>query len=233
MFNRMKQGSVQIHGSWKRELLNEFSKPYMQGLREFLRQESKSKKIIYPKSTEFFAAFNRTPLDRVKVVIIGQDPYHGPGQAHGLSFSVRPGVSIPPSLKNIYKEMNQDLGLDLPNHGFLESWAEQGVFLLNATLSVEARKAGSHHNKGWEGFTSATIDILNKKKRNIVFLLWGNYAQKKGAQIDLQKHFVLKAPHPSPLSAHRGFFGCRHFSQTNQYLLGKNLTPIDWQLPSL
>ena len=226
----MDSAEIKIEESWKPHLIEEFSKPYMLSLKNFLQQEYQKRKTIYPRESEFFAAFNTTPLNNVKAVIIGQDPYHGPGQAHGLSFSVPPGVATPPSLQNIYKELQKDIGMTPPTHGYLQSWATQGVFLLNATLSVEARKAGSHQNKGWEEFTSAVIDILNREKENLVFLLWGSYAQKKGAQIDTKKHLVLKAPHPSPLSAHRGFFGCQHFSKTNQFLQEKGLSPIDWQL---
>ncbi|OFZ18907.1 MAG: uracil-DNA glycosylase [Bdellovibrionales bacterium RBG_16_40_8] len=222
---------MKINSSWKKALLPEFEKPYMQGLRDFLQQEISAKKIIYPKTREYFAAFDFTAIDRVKVVILGQDPYHGPGQAHGFCFSVRPGVNLPPSLVNIFKELKTDLEVPRPDHGCLISWAIQGVLLLNATLSVQASMAGSHQNKGWENFTDAVIDYLNREKEGIVFLLWGSFAQKKGAFIDKKKHLVLTAPHPSPLSAHRGFLGCKHFSQTNNYLKKRGVTPIDWALP--
>ena len=223
--------SIQLEESWKKELLPEFKKPYMKGLKKFLQKEYQNKKKIFPEKSEFFNAFTQTPFDKVKIVIIGQDPYHGPNQAHGLCFSVRPGVPVPPSLQNIYKELEHDMGIKPPTHGFLESWAKQGVFLLNATLSVEAHKAGSHQNKGWETFTTAAIDSLNEKKQNLIFILWGSYAQKKGERINTQKHQILKAPHPSPLSAYRGFFGCHHFSKANNFLKQKELEPINWQLP--
>lgn len=222
---------VQLENSWKNHLLKEFEKPYMTDLRAFLRQEIGAKKVIYPRGTEYFAALNHTPFEKVKVVILGQDPYHGPNQAHGLCFSVRPGVDVPPSLVNIYKELKADLGIEPPDHGYLTPWADQGVLLLNATLSVEAGKAGSHQGKGWEQFTDAIIHALNEDREGLVFVLWGSYAQKKGAFIDTQKHLVLKGPHPSPLSAHRGFFGCKHFSKINEYLISKGQTPIDWRLP--
>jgi uracil-DNA glycosylase len=222
---------VQLDPSWKAHLLPEFSKSYMQDLKSFLRKEKEAKKIIYPRGTEYFSALNHTPFEKVKVVIIGQDPYHGIDQAHGLCFSVRKGVGIPPSLLNIFKELKSDLGLEPPKHGDLTHWADQGVLLLNATLSVEAGKAGSHQGKGWEQFTDAIIHALNQDREGLVFVLWGSYAQKKGAFIDTQKHLVLKGPHPSPLSAHRGFFGCKHFSQINAYLKAHDKTPIDWSLP--
>lgn len=224
---------VRLAPSWKARLLPEFSRPYMRDLREFLRKEISAGKIIYPHGTEYFAALDRTPFDDVKVVILGQDPYHGPNQAHGLCFSVQPGMEIPPSLQNIFLELKDDLGIDPPQHGHLAHWAEQGVLLLNATLSVEAGKAGSHQNKGWETFTDAVIDALNREREGLAFVLWGSYAQKKGAFIDGRKHLVLKGPHPSPLSAHRGFFGCKHFSRINAYLQERGKTPIDWRLPKL
>jgi uracil-DNA glycosylase len=223
---------IKLEPSWKARLLPEFSKPYMHDLRAFLRREATAKKKIFPRGSEFFAAFNDTPFDKVKVVILGQDPYHGPGQAHGLSFSVRPGVDIPPSLHNIYKELQNDLGIPPAEHGFLESWAKQGVLLLNATLSVEAGRAGSHQNKGWEQFTDAVIEHLNREREHLVFVLWGSYAQKKGAHIDRRKHLVLSSPHPSPLSAHRGFFGSKPFSKINKYLQAHGQTPIHWRLPA-
>lgn len=224
---------IQLEPSWKSHLLTEFSKPYMEELRAFLKQERDARKVIYPRGTEFFAALNACPFERVKVVILGQDPYHGPGQAHGLCFSVRPGVDIPPSLVNIYKELEADLGIPRASHGHLQSWADQGVLLLNATLSVEAGRAGSHQNRGWETFTDAIIRHLNDEREGLVFVLWGSYAQKKGAFIDQKKHLVLKSVHPSPLSAHRGFFGSKHFSKINTYLRERGETPIDWRLPPL
>lgn len=225
--------SIQLEPSWKAQLKPEFSKPYMQDLKAFLRDEAKTKKVIYPRGTEYFAALNHTPFEQVKVVILGQDPYHGPGQAHGLSFSVRPGIDIPPSLVNIFKELESDLGIPRASHGFLQSWADQGVLLLNATLSVRANQAGSHQKKGWEQFTDAIIRRLNDEREGIVFVLWGSYAQKKGEFIDTSKHLVLKSPHPSPLSSHRGFFGSRPFSKINEYLKSRGQQPIDWRLPTL
>jgi len=227
------QERIQLEATWKNRLMPEFDKPYMQGLREFLKKEMAAKKRIFPKGTEFFAALNTTPFENVKVVILGQDPYHGPGQAHGLCFSVKPGVDIPPSLVNIYKELKSDVGFEPPNHGHLQKWAEQGVLLLNATLSVEAGKAGSHQKKGWEQFTDAVIHHLNSEREGIAFVLWGSYAQKKGEFIDRKKHLVLAGPHPSPLSAHRGFFGCKHFSKINEYLKSRGQQPIDWTLPRI
>lgn len=229
----MQKNDVKIEPGWRLALLEEFNKPYMQQLRKFLRCELDLQKQIYPACGEYFAAFNETPLENVKVVILGQDPYHGPRQAHGLCFSVRPEIAIPPSLKNIYKEMESDLGIKQPLHGHLTHWAQQGVLLLNATLTVEAGKAGSHQGKGWEQFTDQAIAILNENGNGLVFMLWGSYAQKKGAFIDTKKHLVLRAPHPSPLSAHRGFLGCRHFSQANEYLKAQGKQVIDWQLPDL
>lgn len=223
---------VQMHPSWLVYLGSEFNQPYMQQLKQFLRDEKSAKKEIYPAGDNIFKAFNTTHFDKVKVVILGQDPYHGPNQAHGLCFSVLPGVRSPPSLLNIFKEIKRDLGLPLPSHGCLQSWAEQGVLLLNATLTVEQAQAGSHQGKGWEAFTDKAIQHLNEQREGIVFLLWGNYAQKKGQFIDANKHLVLKSPHPSPLSAHRGFLGNQHFSQTNDYLRKKGLEPINWQLES-
>lgn len=224
---------IQLDPSWKAHLLPEFSKTYMVNLRAFLLKERETKKRIYPRGSEYFAALNACPFERVKVVILGQDPYHGPGQAHGLCFSVRPGVDIPPSLMNIFKELKSDLGIEPPNHGHLQTWAAQGVLLLNATLTVEAGKAGSHQRKGWEQFTDAIIDRLNRERESLVFVLWGSYAQKKGAFIDRKKHLVLESVHPSPLSAHRGFFGNRHFSKINAYLAEHGQEPIDWRLPAI
>ena len=215
---------------WMSRIGNEFSEPYMQTLRDFLVQEKAQGKTVFPPGSLWFEAFNRTPFDKVRVVILGQDPYHGPGQAHGLCFSVLPGTKLPPSLINIYTEIQSDLGAQMSGAGDLSPWADQGVLLLNATLTVEAHRAGSHQNMGWEQFTDAAIAALNTQSEGLVFMLWGSYAQKKGAHIDTNKHLVLKAPHPSPLSAHRGFFGCQHFSKTNQYLTSKGQEPIDWQL---
>ena len=223
---------IQLDKLWKQALLPEFDKSYMKNLRGFLVDQMKRKRV-FPKGSEFFAAFNHTPLDRVKVVILGQDPYHGPGQAHGLSFSVRPGVRTPPSLVNIYKELESDIGFSPPPHGYLLDWAKRGVLLLNATLSVEVGRAGSHQGKGWEEFTDRAIGVLNQQRESLVFMLWGSYAQRKGQFVDLSRHLVLKAPHPSPLSAYRGFFGCRHFSKANEYLDKHGVGPIDWSLSSL
>jgi uracil-DNA glycosylase len=222
---------VQLETSWLAPLAGEFEQPYMQDLRAFLREEKQAGKHIYPSGPELFNAFTHTPLDRVKVVILGQDPYHGEGQAHGLCFSVKPGVAVPPSLKNIYKEIHAELALPIPQHGHLTTWADQGVLLLNSVLSVEASRAASHQGKGWETFTDKVIDVINRERQGVVFMLWGNYAQRKGAFIDGDRHCVLKAPHPSPLSAHRGFFGCGHFLMANEYLQGRGDTPIDWSLP--
>ena len=224
---------VKIDPSWKRQLIEEFSAPYMQDLRVFLKKEIASGKKIYPKPTEWFSAFDHTPFEKVKVVILGQDPYHGPGQAHGLCFSVKPGVQPPPSLVNIYKELESDLGIPRADHGYLVSWADQGVLLLNSVLTVRNGQAASHQGKGWEKFTDKAIHLLNEKRENIVFLLWGAYAQKKAGFVDKKKHLVLKGPHPSPLSAHKGFFGSKPFSQINDYLESKGLEPIDWKLPPL
>lgn len=229
----MKKDSVQLEESWKELLAEEFEKDYMINLGEFLRCEIKAGKIIYPKGSEIFQALNSTPFDKVSVVILGQDPYHGPNQAHGLCFSVKPGVPTPPSLVNIYKELNSDLGIPPANHGYLQSWADQGVLLLNNVLTVEQGKAGSHHGKGWERFTSRIVELLNERREGLVFLLWGSPAQQKGKTVDPSRHLVLKAPHPSPLSAHRGFLGCEHFSKTNAYLKKIGRAQIDWRLPSL
>lgn len=221
---------VDLHPSWLVHLASEFEQPYMQQLREFLRQQKQQGRIIYPASKHIFNAFNSTPLDKVKVVILGQDPYHGPGQAHGLCFSVQPGVPAPPSLQNIFKELQRDLQLLIPTHGCLQHWADQGVLLLNATLTVEQARAGSHQGQGWETFTDRAIQVVNEHCEGVVFLLWGSYAQKKGQWIDAKLHLVLKSPHPSPLSAHRGFIGNGHFSKANAYLASKGKTPIDWRL---
>jgi len=225
------EDDIRLEESWKARLGPEFSKDYMQGLKAFLRAELGAGKTIFPHGSHYFAALDHTPVDKVKVVILGQDPYHGGGQAHGLSFSVKPGVKIPPSLTNIYKEMGDDLGIIQPGHGYLMSWADQGVLLLNAVLSVRAHCAASHQGKGWEIFTDKIIEVLNHEHEGLVFMLWGSYAQKKGTKIDRSKHLVLAGPHPSPLSAYRGFFGCKHFSKANDYLVAHGKTPIDWQLP--
>lgn len=220
--------AIQLEESWKKLLLQEFQKDYMKKLKIFLTTELKKKKRIYPKGSEYFMALNLTPFDKVKIVILGQDPYHGYGQAHGLAFSVRPEVSIPPSLLNIYKELQSDLNIPMAKHGSLKSWAEQGVLLLNSSLSVEVGKPQSHKGKGWETFTDRIIEVLNEKKEGIVFILWGRFAGEKGAIVDRSKHCVLKAPHPSPFSADRGFFGCKHFSKSNKYLQSKSIKEIDW-----
>ena len=216
-----------IHNSWLREIEGEFKKPYMESLRSFLIQEKSRGATIFPPSDQIFNAINETSLDDTKVVLIGQDPYHKVNQAHGLSFSVNPEIKIPPSLVNIFKELKDDLGCEVPNHGFLKSWATQGVLLLNSILSVEEGKPGSHANKGWEVFTDKLVEVLNKR-RDLVYILWGNYAQKKGKKIDTNNNLVLRAAHPSPLSSHKGFFGCKHFSKTNNYLIKKGKTPINW-----
>ncbi len=204
----------------------------MQALGDFLRREKRAGKRIFPRGDEFFNAFEHTPLPQVKVVILGQDPYHGEGQAHGLCFSVRAGVAPPPSLQNIYRELEQDLGLSHPGHGDLTHWADQGVLLLNSVLSVESGLAASHRGQGWETFTDRVIELVNTQRQGVVFMLWGSYAQKKGAIIDRNRHLVLSAPHPSPLSAHRGFFGCGHFRAANEYLSQQGLEPVDWRLPT-
>nr|WP_221200403.1 uracil-DNA glycosylase [Litorivivens lipolytica] len=220
-----------MHPSWLNALAGEFEQDYMVALRAFLAERIASGANVFPRPAEWFNALDTTPLDQVKVVILGQDPYHGPDQAHGLCFSVKPPVPPPPSLVNIYKELNSDLGLKPPSHGCLTSWSEQGVLLLNSVLTVEQGQAGAHQGKGWERFTDAVIEAVNREREGVVFLLWGGYAQKKGQLVDPQRHCVLKAPHPSPLSAHRGFLGCRHFSKTNDYLKARGESPIRWELP--
>lgn len=221
---------VKLDASWKKHLNDEFQKSYMLEIKKFLLNEKKAGKIIFPKGDEIFSALNTTPFENVKVVIIGQDPYHGPSQAHGLCFSVKPEVAVPPSLKNIYKELKSDLNLPIPNNGYLIKWAEQGVLLLNAVLTVESGNANSHQGKGWELFTDKIVHLVNDLKENVVFVLWGSYAQKKGAFIDRKRHYVIEAPHPSPLSAHRGFLGSKPFSKINTYLMTHGNKPIDWQL---
>ncbi|WP_421849152.1 uracil-DNA glycosylase [Marinomonas sp.] len=216
--------------SWQMRLADEFNKDYMLALQQFLSLQQEQGKVIYPVEDERFTALNKTPFEKVRVVILGQDPYHGEGQAHGLSFSVKPNVKVPPSLVNIYKELEMDLGIAPVSHGFLEQWAEQGVLLLNSVLTVEASKAGSHQNKGWEIFTDKIIELINNEHQGVVFMLWGAYAQKKGRHIDRDKHCVLESVHPSPLSAYRGFLGCQHFSKANDYLVALGKEPIKWAL---
>ena len=227
----MSEHQVRLEPSWKARVGDYLSRPEMLRLSEFLRAELRAGKTIFPPPRCIFAALDATPFEQVKVVILGQDPYHGPGQAHGLCFSVLPGVPPPPSLVNIFSEIGRDLGIARPDHGCLIPWARQGVLLLNAVLTVERGLAGSHQGKGWEGFTDNVIDHLNREREGLVFLLWGSYAQAKGALIDTRRHRVLKAPHPSPLSAHRGFIGCGHFSKANQWLSEHGQSEIDWSLP--
>lgn len=225
----MEKLNPHLEDSWKQLLRNEFNEDYFLALKQFLVEEKKRYKI-FPPGSQIFSAFNHTPFDQVKVVILGQDPYHGPGQAHGLCFSVPDGIPKPPSLQNIFKEIHDDIGIPIPESGNLEKWARQGVLLLNATLTVRANQAGSHQGKGWERFTDAVIRTISENREGIVFLLWGNYAQAKEAIIDTSKHYTLTAPHPSPLSASRGFFGCRHFSKTNIILTNSGRQAIDWSL---
>lgn len=227
--NSSQTGAPNIEESWKFALEDEFKADYFKNLVAFVKEEVKSR-TIYPSGKNIFAAFEHTPLPAVRVVLLGQDPYHGPGQAQGLCFSVPVGVPLPPSLKNIFKELHDDLNIELPKSGDLTKWAGQGVLLLNATLTVRAHEAGSHQGRGWERFTDQVIRTISDLRAGVVFLLWGSYAQKKEALIDTNKHFVLKAPHPSPLSAHRGFFGCKHFSKTNNYFRENGLPEIDWSL---
>ena len=221
---------VKIESSWKELLKPEFNKPYFQQIVLHLKTERLKKKIIYPPGGFIFNAFDKTPIDRVKVVILGQDPYHGPGQAHGLCFSVQMETPPPPSLNNIYKELHNDIGIKIPNHGNLTHWAEQGVFLLNASLTVRAGEPMSHSKIGWAEFTDTVIKKISDEREHVVFLLWGKFAQEKKALIDESKHLILKAAHPSPLSAYSGFFGCRHFSKANAYLISKGIDPVDWKL---
>lgn len=224
--------SIDLEASWLHILKGEFEQPYMLKLKEFLKNEKAAGHVIYPKGSDIFNAFNTTPLDDIKVVILGQDPYHGANQAHGLSFSVQKGVDIPPSLRNIYKELQTDIpGFVIPKHGDLTEWAQQGVLLLNATLTVQAANAGSHQKKGWELFTDTVIKKISDEKHGVVFILWGNYAQSKSALIDATKHLVIRSTHPSPLAVSRGgFFGSRPFSKTNEYLVKQGKKPIDWQI---
>lgn len=225
--------ALQKAPSWQQALNVEFKAPYMQALLHLLAVEKQQGKVIYPQTSNWFHALEATPLDEVKVVILGQDPYHQSGQAHGLCFSVQAGVKVPPSLVNIYKELQTDLDIAPANHGYLENWARQGVLLLNAVLTVEDSHANAHQGKGWEQFTDKIISIVSEQCEHVVFMLWGSYAQKKGAMINETRHLVLKAPHPSPLSAYRGFFGCRHFSLANSYLAEHGKRAIDWQLPNV
>ena len=226
----MSEHDIRLEPSWKARTGDWLAREDMQQLSTFLRQRKAAGATIYPPGKQIFAAFDATPFDAVKVVVLGQDPYHGPGQAHGLCFSVQPGVPVPPSLDNIYKELARDVGFQRPDHGCLLPWAAQGVLLINSVLTVEAGKPGAHQRKGWEGFTDHVVDVLNRERENLVFLLWGSYAQAKGKVIDNRRHRVLKAPHPSPLSAYRGFMGCGHFSAANRFLIRTGQTPIDWSL---
>jgi uracil-DNA glycosylase len=224
-------GRIQLEPSWKARLGSYLERPQMRALGDFLRAQKRAGKVIYPPGAEIFNAFAHTPFEAVRVVILGQDPYHGPGQAHGLCFSVRPGVPVPPSLVNIFAEIERDLGIPRPDHGCLLPWADRGVLLLNSVMTVEQGHAGAHQNKGWEGFTDAAIEALNREREGLVFLLWGAYAQRKGKLVDPSRHLVLSSVHPSPLSAHRGFIGNGHFSATNRYLESRGLAPVDWSLP--
>jgi uracil-DNA glycosylase len=222
---------IRLNSSWLEPLRDEFERAYMADLKRFLADQRERGKRIFPKGREWFRALDLTPLEKVRVVILGQDPYHGEGQAHGLCFSVQPGVRPPPSLVNIYKELESDLGITRPSHGFLEHWASQGVLLLNSVLTVEMGQAASHRDRGWERFTDRIVREVNAKSEPVVFMLWGSYAQKKAEFVDTSRHLVLKAAHPSPLSAHSGFFGCRHFSKANAFLESRGMEPIDWALP--
>ena len=226
----MHESNISLSDNWKNLLQDEFSKSYMNQLISFLQDEKKAGKLIYPQSSEIFNALNITSIENVKVVILGQDPYHGPAQAHGLSFSVKAGIKPPPSLQNIFKELSSDISCTIPSHGDLSAWAHQGVLLLNSVLTVEANSPASHQGKGWELFTDFVIQKLQQIKPHLVFILWGKFAQSKESLIDSEKHLVLKAAHPSPFSAYRGFFGCKHFSKTNTFLHSNQLTPIDWEL---
>ncbi len=227
----MANHEVQMESSWKQVLAEQFEQPYFGELRQFLQQEKAQRKTIYPPSSLIFNAFNSTPFDKVRVVILGQDPYHGDGQAHGLCFSVPNEIKkLPPSLKNIYKELQNDVGFKIPSHGNLQKWTTQGVLLLNAILTVEANQPASHQKRGWEELTNAVIKKLSEQREGLIFVLWGNFAQQKATLIETPKHIILKAPHPSPFSAHSGFLGCKHFSQINDILRSKGETPIDWQV---
>ena len=222
---------LRLEPGWKARVGGWFEREDMRQLAAFLRQRKAAGAAVYPAGADIFAAFDATPFEAVKIVVLGQDPYHGAGQAHGLCFSVPPGVQVPPSLRNIYSELARDTGCQPPDHGCLLPWARRGVLLLNAVLTVEAGRPGSHQGKGWEGFTDHVVDVLNHEREGLVFLLWGSYAQAKGKVIDGARHRVLKAPHPSPLSAHRGFLGCGHFSAANRFLAGRGIAPVDWSLP--
>lgn len=221
---------TKIEPEWRKAIESEFHKPYMEKLNAFLKEQQSKNKVIYPEPSLYFEAFNQTPFDKVKVVIVGQDPYHGPQQAHGLCFSVSPGVKPPPSLVNIFKELKSDLGIETPSTGHLLPWAKQGVFLINSTLTVESAKAGSHQKKGWEEFTDQVLLKLNERDQSLAFVLWGSFAQKKGSFINTKKHLVIKSPHPSPLSSYRGFFGSKPFSKINEFLKSTGQAPIDWKL---
>lgn len=227
----MTEDRIKLDPSWKSRVGDYLQRDDMRGLSAFLRERRRQGARIFPPAANIFAALDATPFDQVKVVVLGQDPYHGAGQAHGLCFSVQPGVPVPPSLDNIFKELQRDLGIARPDHGCLLPWARRGVLLLNAVLTVEEGRAGAHAGKGWEGFTDHVVDALNRERQGLVFLLWGSYAQAKGKVIDTSRHRVLRAPHPSPLSAHRGFIGCGHFSATNDYLARRGQAPVDWSLP--
>jgi uracil-DNA glycosylase len=226
----MTKMNVRIEASWKEVLKDEFGKPYFKQISEHIKTEKEQGKIIYPAGSQIFNAFEKTPFHNVKVVILGQDPYHGPGQAMGLSFSVPEGVQVPPSLVNIYKELREDIGIIIPRHGDLSSWAQQGVLLLNASLSVRAGEAMSHSRIGWHQFTNSIIEKISSQRKNVVFLLWGKFAQEKETLINKARHCILKAPHPSPLSAYNGFFGCRHFSKANAYLIKNGIDPVNWAI---
>jgi len=229
----MKQNDrIKLEAGWKTALQDEFEQPYMKELGDFLRREKAAGKLFHPPGPLIFNALNSTPLDRVKVVILGQDPYHGPGQAHGLSFSVQPGVAPPPSLQNIFKELKRDLNLEIPRHGYLQHWADQGVLMLNTSLTVEQGMAGSHAKAGWHVFTDRIMEVVNARRPHLVFMLWGAHAQSKARLLDPTRHLLLKSAHPSPLSAHRGFLGNGHFSRANQFLRQQGLEPIDWALPA-
>lgn len=221
---------TKIEPEWRKAIESEFHKPYMEKLNAFLKEQQSKNKVIYPEPSLYFEAFNQTPFDKVKVVIVGQDPYHGPQQAHGLCFSVSPGIKPPPSLVNIFKELKSDLGIETPSTGHLLPWAKQGVFLINSTLTVESAKAGSHQKKGWEEFTDQVLLKLNERDQSLAFVLWGSFAQKKGSFINTKKHLVIKSPHPSPLSSYRGFFGSKPFSKINEFLKSTGQAPIDWKL---
>lgn len=227
----MNENRIKLEPSWKEKVGDYLQRDDMHALSDFLRARKAAGARIYPPGPQIFAAFDATPFDKVEVVILGQDPYHGPGQAHGLCFSVLPGVPVPPSLDNMFKEIHRDLGIARPDHGYLMPWAQRGVLLLNSVLTVEDGRAGAHQGKGWEGFTDHVVDTLNREREGLVFMLWGSYAQAKGKVIDTRRHRVLKTTHPSPLSAHRGFLGCGHFSAANEYLSRRGAKPIDWSLP--